>query len=105
MDDDLHVAFVVLDAKVAVLDVPPRSVAVGAAEVEEVVIEESASASPGRSVASMVIAGIRSSICRRLPDQVVAVRPRYLERHRELHVDLPCVRGSESGRLRGAVRR
>ena len=40
MDDDLHVAFVVLDAKVAVLDVPPRSVAVGAAEVEEVVIEE-----------------------------------------------------------------
>jgi len=42
VDDDLHGALVVLDAKVVVLDgVAGIGVAVGAAEVEEVVIEES----------------------------------------------------------------
>ena len=41
VDDDLHVAFVVLDAERVVLDRVARvRIAVGAAEVEEVVIEE-----------------------------------------------------------------
>ena len=65
VDDDLHVALVVPDAWLVVLDRVARlGIAVGAAKVEEVGVTR-ATTSPGTSVGSTVIAGRRLASSRR----------------------------------------